>query len=71
MIPDRRFVSFMYSYPNLIPLPSASVRRIAASVGPLDFDRIYGAWWDRVIPSDGKGVVARSADRYVRAVEGG
>ena len=71
VIPDRRFVSFMYSYPNLIPLPSASVRRIAASVGPLDFDRIYGAWWDRVIPSDGKGVVARSADRYVRAVEGG
>ena len=29
VIPDRRFVSFMWSYPNLIPLPAAEVERIA------------------------------------------
>jgi glyoxylase-like metal-dependent hydrolase (beta-lactamase superfamily II) len=68
VIPDRRYVSFMYSYPNLIPLPAATVRRIAAALAPFAFDSIYGAWWDRFIERDGSGVVRRSADRYVRAV---
>jgi glyoxylase-like metal-dependent hydrolase (beta-lactamase superfamily II) len=68
VIPDRRYVSFMYSYPNLIPLPASTVRRIAAALAPFAFDSIYGAWWDRFIERDGSGVVRRSADRYVRAV---
>ena len=71
VIPDRRFVAFMYSYPNLIPLPVAGVERIAASVGGLEYDRIYGAWWDRVIPNGAKEVVTRSSERYVKAVRGG
>jgi hypothetical protein len=68
VIPDRRFVGFMYSYPNLIPLPPSAVQGIAAALAPFAFDTIYGAWWDRFIPRDGSGVVRRSADRYVRAV---
>ena len=70
VIPDRRFVGFMYSYPNLIPLPAATVEGIAAALEPFEFDSIYGAWWDRFIERDGSGVVRRSADRYVRAVTG-
>jgi hypothetical protein len=70
VIPDRRFVSFMYSYPNLIPLNASSVERIAASTGRLEYDRIYGAWWDRVIQTGAKEVVARSADRYIKAIGG-
>ncbi len=65
VVADRRRVSFMYSYPNLLPLPAAAVRRIAAAVAPFPFDRLYGAWWDRVVPADGAGVVRRSAERYV------
>ena len=68
VIPDRNYVSFMYSYPNLIPLPARSVERIADSTGRLEYDRIYGAWWDRVIPTGAKDVVARSAQRYVKAI---
>jgi glyoxylase-like metal-dependent hydrolase (beta-lactamase superfamily II) len=68
VIPDRRFVSFMYSYPNLIPLPAAAVERIAAALEPFQFDTIHGAWWDRFIDGDGSNVVRRSAERYVRAV---
>lgn len=68
VIPDRRYVAFMYSYPNLIPLPPSKVETIARALAPYDFDSIYGAWWDRVIPRDGSAVVRRSADRYVRAV---
>lgn len=70
VIPDRDFVAFMYSYPNLIPLPVAEVERIGAAVEPFDFDRIYGAWWGRVIPSGAKDVVRRSVERYRRAIAG-
>jgi glyoxylase-like metal-dependent hydrolase (beta-lactamase superfamily II) len=68
VIPDRGWVSFMYSYPNLIPLDAAAIRRIVAAVEPLDFDRIVGAWWGRVVPGDGRAVVIRSAERYLRAI---
>jgi glyoxylase-like metal-dependent hydrolase (beta-lactamase superfamily II) len=68
VIPDRGYVSFMYSYPNLIPLPPSKVQRIAEALAPYEFDTIYGAWFDRVIEADGSNIVRRSADRYVRAV---
>jgi hypothetical protein len=70
VVSDRRWASFMYSYPNLIPLPAASVRRIVAAVDPYPFDRIYGAWWDRVVRHDAKAAVTRSAERYIAALEG-
>ncbi len=65
---DRRWVSFMYSFPNYIPLPATEIDRIVAAVEPFQFDRIYGAWWDRNVKSDGKGAVRRSAERYKRAL---
>ena len=68
VIPDRRFVSFMWSYPNLIPLPATEVQRIAARLESWRFDRILGAWWDRLVPRDGNEVVRRSAARYVERV---
>ncbi len=68
VIPDRRFVSFMWSYPNLIPLPGHEVLRIAAALEPFPFERIIGAWWDRLVPSDGSEVVRRSAERYAAAL---
>jgi hypothetical protein len=70
VIPDRRHVGFMYSYPNLIPLPEAEVARIAAALAPYEFEVIYGAWWDRIVRADGKGAVERSAERYARALRG-
>ncbi len=69
VVSDHRYVSFMYSYPNLIPLPVWEIRRIARALEPYAFERIYGAWWDRVVPQDGKGAVARSAARYIAAIE--
>jgi hypothetical protein len=70
VVPDRN-VSFMYSYPNLIPLPARQVQQIMAAVEPFAFDRIYGAWWGRsTIPADAKATLRRSADRYIRWLEG-
>ena len=68
VLPGSRWVSFMYSYPMLIPLPAREVERIVAALEPWEFDRIYGAWWGRVVPEGGKDVVRRSAERYVRAL---
>jgi glyoxylase-like metal-dependent hydrolase (beta-lactamase superfamily II) len=70
VVPDRRWVSFMYSYPNLIPLSADKVRRIVNAVEPYDFERIYGAFHPRHVLADGKAVVRRSAERYIRALEG-
>jgi len=69
VVPDRRYVSFMYSYPNLIPLDAATVRRIAGAVASFRFDRIYGGFAGRVIATGARAAVQRSADRYVRALE--
>jgi hypothetical protein len=70
VIPDRAWVSFMYSFPNYIPLPEAEIRSIEAAIAPFAFERIYGAWWGAVIPRDGKAIVQRSAQRYVDALNG-
>ena len=71
VVQDRRFVSFMRSYPNFIPLPAAAVRRIAERLEPVRFERIYGGWFDLVVRADGKAALRRSAERYIRALEDG
>ena len=68
VVADRDWVSFMWSYPNLIPLPAGEIARIGAVVATLDFDRLYGSFWERVITSDARAKVLRSADRYIDAV---
>jgi len=70
VIPDRGWVGFMYSYPNLIPLPADTVLGIARTLEPYAFDTIYGAWWGRIVPRDGHAIVQRSAERYAGAVRG-
>lgn len=65
---DRRWVSFMYSYPNYIPLDRRSVERIAAVLEPYRFDAIFGAWRDQVMRSDAKANLRRSVERYIRAI---
>jgi hypothetical protein len=60
----------MRSYPNLIPLDREAVQRIAAALEPWRFDPIYGAWFERVIPSGGKQALALSVRRYLAAISG-
>ncbi|WP_454616756.1 MBL fold metallo-hydrolase [Bradyrhizobium cenepequi] len=67
---DRRHVSFMYSYPNYMPLNAATVRRIAEAIAPFAFDRIYGAWWGRNIEHGAKAAFDASVARYLAAIAG-
>src|SRR5947209_5636297 len=57
---DGATVGFMRSYPNRIPLSAAVVERMARTIDPLQFDRIYGLL-QNLIQSDGKESVRRSA----------
>jgi hypothetical protein len=67
---DRKFLSFMRSYPNFIPLSAKEVARIGAALEPFQFDVIYGHYFDRVIAAGAKRILAVSVKRYVDAVGG-
>ena len=68
---DRKHLSFMWSFPNWVPLPASEVARIGARLDALEFDAIYGGWWDRVLPTGGKQAARDSVARYIRAVTEG
>ena len=70
VIPDRKFVTFMRSYPNMVPLSAPAVSRIGAMLEPFQYEVIYGAWFDRDFVHDGKAVVKRSIARYLAAIQG-
>jgi hypothetical protein len=68
VVQDRCYVSFMRSYPNLIPLGSTAIERILRAIEPFAFAQIYGAWWKANVLSDAKAAVVKSAERYLRAI---
>ncbi|MBX3051293.1 MAG: hypothetical protein KF753_07475 [Caldilineaceae bacterium] len=70
VVADRRYVTFMYSYPNQIPLDGKAVEHIVEAVESFAFDRIYGGWAGSVIGQGAKAAVVRSAERYTRAMAG-
>ena len=65
---DRRHVSFMYGYPNLIPMKPADVEHIRALLADLAFEDVYGFTWGRNILGGGRAAVDASFERYLRAV---
>ena len=69
VVADRDWVSFMYSYPNFIPLPASTVENIAAKLKGLKFNRLYDAF-HRVIEEDANSSVQVSATRYIDALNG-
>lgn len=67
---DRKWLSFMRSYPNLIPLSAREVEAIGAAMAPFSFDTIYGHYFDRVIAAGAKPVLEKSVARYLAAIAG-
>jgi glyoxylase-like metal-dependent hydrolase (beta-lactamase superfamily II) len=67
---DGKHVSFMWSYPNNVPLPAAEVERIGLRLEPLDFDSIYSPFWERgEIVRNAKEAVERSILRQLKGPE--
>lgn len=69
VVADPKWVTFMYSYPNSIPLDPTTVRRMVELVKPYPFERIHDAF-DKHVLTDGSAVVDRSADRYIAHILG-
>lgn len=67
--PGGKRVSFLWSYPNMMPLPAAEVQRVAACLAPWKYDRIYGAFTGREVLGGGPAIVAASAARYVELLD--
>lgn len=63
---DRRYVSFMYSFPNLIPLSPHKIKGILKALQPIAYDRIYCGW--HTCERDAKKAVAISAERYIKRI---
>jgi hypothetical protein len=70
VVQDNKSVSFMWSFPNFIPLSAPRVEGLMKTLKPYKFDRVHGAFTDRTIWSDGKAVVERSAERYLKIIRG-
>ncbi|MCU1401915.1 MAG: hydrolase [Microbacteriaceae bacterium] len=67
--PSGKWVTFMRSFPNQIPMSAAVVDRVATSANAHPYDRMYGNFGN-VIDADAMAVVRRSADRYMSWVSG-
>ena len=68
VVMDRRRTTFMYSYPNMIPLAPAVVRRLRERLAPLSYDDLYGFTWGRQIIGGAKAAVDASFNRYLAAI---
>ncbi|MBN8823773.1 MULTISPECIES: hypothetical protein [unclassified Spirosoma] len=66
---SRRLVTFMYSYPNLIPLPKKAIEQIRDRMAGVSFDRMYGAFEGMLIPENGRAVFDASIQRYLSIFE--
>jgi len=69
-VPDRRFVSVIWSYPNHVPVDAGTLDAIAGRLEGLAFDRIYGAFPGNVVRTGGKEAITRSFARYRRHLGG-
>ncbi|RYD98059.1 MAG: MBL fold metallo-hydrolase, partial [Sphingobacteriales bacterium] len=62
--PTRRTVSFMYSYPNMIPLRKRDIEDIMTAIAPFSYEDIYGAF-GLYIRGGAREAVRLSAARYL------
>lgn len=66
---DRKQLSFMYSYPNAIPLPKKDILYIHQQVEPLPFDALHGAFEWMNIERGAKETFQKSIKRYLQIFE--
>lgn len=69
-VPAKGWVAFCRSYPNRIPLSGRAVQRIADTVLPLSFYRLYGNFHTIPITEGAHEAVRRSAERHIAWVNG-
>jgi hypothetical protein len=68
VVRDRRHVSFMYSYPNYVPMHPNAVRHIRELLEPYAFEDVFGYTWGRNIIGGARAAVDRSFERHLTAI---
>ncbi len=65
VVADPCRVTFLWSYPNMIPLSAATVRRMADALKQWRIERVYGFSIGRQITQGGSAAIEHSAQRYI------
>ena len=63
--PGKDAVSFMWSYPNMLPLPARTVEVVTRRLAGKSFARLYGAFEGQNIPANADDIVQRSGQKYI------
>ncbi|MDU5475368.1 MBL fold metallo-hydrolase [Pantoea sp.] len=66
--PGKDAVSFMWSYPNMLPLSAATVSEMLRRCDTLAFSRLYGAFEGQDVAQQAKEIVMQSGARYLRCL---
>ncbi|MEZ4953115.1 MAG: hypothetical protein R2825_06025 [Saprospiraceae bacterium] len=61
---DKKHLSAMYSFPNLIPLTNSKTEQVFAAIKSYDFDDIFGAFSGQDLYKGGRVVFENSLQRY-------
>ncbi|MBB1201826.1 MBL fold metallo-hydrolase [Enterobacteriaceae bacterium 89] len=67
--PGAHAVSFMWSYPNMLPLPAATVSDIIHRLSKVKFKQLYGAFEGRNIRENADEIVRRSGEKYISCLK--
>lgn len=67
--PGSDAVSFMWSYPNMLPLPARTVCDIIHRLRAVKFNKLYGAFEGKDILEDADAIVQRSGEKYINCLE--
>ena len=67
--PGAHAVSFMWSYPNMLPLPAATVSDITHRLSTVKFKQLYGAFEGKDITKNADDIVQRSGEKYVSCLK--
>jgi len=63
--PGADAVSFMWSYPNMLPLRAATVSDITHRLSAVKFAQLYGAFEGQDIKENAANIVHRSGEKYI------
>ena len=67
--PGADAVSFMWSYPNMLPLPAETVSEITRRLSEVTFSRLHGAFEGQDIVEGADAIVQRSGEKYLSCLK--
>lgn len=67
--PGKNAVSFMWSYPNMLPLPVSAIEQVTGYLQGKTYARLYGAFEGQNILAKASEIVQRSGQKYIACLK--